>query len=240
MSRIAEMAFGDGLLMESLPQNHFGAILADPPWRYEALTGKEPARWGLASDHYKTLTTEEIIALPAGGLAAKNCVLFIWITWPKLLDSLEVISAWGFTYKTCAFAWTKAHANQMEMFRDDFNPQMGMGYWTRANSEVCLLATKGKPKRLNADVRQAIIAPRRQHSRKPDGIHERIERLVSGPYLELFARQDRNGWLTWGNEAEKFRKDDRPQLGQMSWDDMWRKPFDKPELVWGDKPPEGD
>ena len=76
-----------------------------------------------------------------------------------------------------------------------------MGYWTRASSEVCLLGTRGKPKRLNADVRQGIIAPVRQHSRKPDGIHERIERLVAGPYLELFARQQREGWTAWGKRT---------------------------------------
>src|SRR6185369_8877518 len=97
------------------------------------------------------------------------------------------IRAGGFTYKTCGFAWLKAHSGQVEKFRDDIDAQVGMGYWTRAHSEVCLLATRGKPKRVNADVRQGIIAPRREHSRKPDGVHERIERLVAGPYLELFA-----------------------------------------------------
>lgn len=101
---------------------------------------------------------------------------------------------------------------------------MLLGYWTRSNSEVCLLATRGKPKRSNADVRQAIIAPRREHSRKPDGIHERIERLVAGPYLELFARQRRPGWDCWGNEVEKFAP--QQAVGQESWAEMWAKPFD--------------
>jgi N6-adenosine-specific RNA methylase IME4 len=81
---------------------------------------------------------------------------------------------------------------------------MGLGYWTRANTEPCLLATRGKPKRLNADVRQLIIEPRREHSRKPDCVHSRIERLVAGPYLELFARAPRKGWDVWGNETAKF------------------------------------
>jgi N6-adenosine-specific RNA methylase IME4 len=79
-----------------------------------------------------------------------------------------------------------------------------MGYWTRANSEVCLLATRGHPKRLNADVRQGIIEPRREHSRKPDCVPGRIERLVAGPYLELFARTRREGWDSWGNQTDKF------------------------------------
>jgi len=82
--------------------------------------------------------------------------------------------------------------------------QMGLGYWTRANSEVCLLATRGKPKRKHADVRQAILEPRREHSRKPDCVYDRIERLVDGPYLELFARQTRPGWDSWGLEVNKF------------------------------------
>lgn len=90
------------------------------------------------------------------------------------------------------------------MFNEEVTPDMLLGYWTRSNSEVCLLATRGSPKRMAADVRQAIIAPKREHSRKPDGIHERIERLVGGPYLELFARQRRPGWDCWGNETDKF------------------------------------
>jgi N6-adenosine-specific RNA methylase IME4 len=90
------------------------------------------------------------------------------------------------------------------MFRDDLDPFVGMGYWTRSNSEFCLLGTRGKPKRLNADVRQAIIEPRREHSRKPDCVYNRIERLVAGPYLELFARTTRPGWTSWGNQVGKF------------------------------------
>ena len=93
---------------------------------------------------------------------------------------------------------------QLELFQDDIEPDMLLGYWTRSNSEICLLATRGQPKRMATDVRQAIIAPRREHSRKPDGIHERIERLVAGPYCELFARQTRPGWDCWGNEVDKF------------------------------------
>lgn len=114
------------------------------------------------------------------------------------------MKAWDFEYKTCGFCWVKAHANQIDMFRDDIEPHMTLGYWTRSNSEVCLLATRGKPRRRATDVKQAIIEPRREHSRKPDEIHERIERLVAGPYLELFARQQRPGWDCWGNETDKF------------------------------------
>lgn len=143
--------------------------------------------------------------MPIADLAAEDCCLFLWSCWPTLEDAWSVISAWGFEYKTCAFDWIKAHAGQVEMFRDDADALMGMGYWTRSNSEPCLLATRGRPKRLNADVRQGIIEPRREHSRKPDCVHERVERLVPGPYLELFARQRRPGWDCWGNETDKFQ-----------------------------------
>jgi N6-adenosine-specific RNA methylase IME4 len=147
---------------------------------------------------------DEIAALPVADLAAEDCVLFMWVCWPSLPEALRIIEAWGFTYKTCGFDWMKAHAGQIEMFRDDADVQVGMGYWTRANSEPCLLATRGKPKRRNADVRQAIIEPRREHSRKPDCVPARIERLVEGPYLELFARTQRPGWTVWGNQTDKF------------------------------------
>lgn len=187
-----------------LPRGHFGAILADPPWHFEVWSLANTARCRHPSEHYRTMTAVEIYALPVETLAAPDCVLFMWITWPMLEHGLQSISSWGFTYKTCAFSWMKAHAGQIDMFRDDADVQMGSGYWTRANSEVCLLATRGKPKRLDAGVRQGIIAPRREHSRKPDEIHGRIERLVAGPYLELFARQQRRGWTVWGNETDKF------------------------------------
>jgi N6-adenosine-specific RNA methylase IME4 len=140
--------------------------------------------------------------LPVTDLPAPDCVLFMWSCWPMLHDAFRLIEAWGFTYKTCAFSWMKA--DPYRLFADDATPFAGLGYWTRANTEPCLLATRGKPKRLNADVRQGIIAPRREHSRKPEGIHFRIERLVAGPYVELFARETRPGWDCWGNEVGKF------------------------------------
>lgn len=195
----------------SLPQaGKYGAILADPPWAFNLWWGgrsnKTPA--GVPSratkPHYPVMREDELSAMPVGDLAAADCVLVMWISWPVLEWSLRVMKAWGFEYKTCAFCWVKAHAKQIDMFRDDISPHMTLGYWTRSNSEVALLGTRGKPKRLAADVRQAIIEPRREHSRKPDGIHSRIERLVAGPYVELFARQRRPGWDSWGNDVDKF------------------------------------
>ncbi len=211
-----------------LPKNHFGAILADPPWTFECWADTSDKAHGSATAHYKTLTMKELQRLPVSGLAAENCVLFTWVCWPTLPEAIDIIHGWNFDYKTCAFSWMKADVSTVNLFSDPVDAYMGLGYWTRANSEVCLLATRGKPKRLNADVRQGIIAPRREHSRKPDGIHERIERLVAGPYLELFARQSRPGWTTWGNEVGKFNP---PPDKSPEWDKMWDKPFEKPELL---------
>jgi N6-adenosine-specific RNA methylase IME4 len=188
--------------MDDLPKNHFGAILIDSPWPFATWSARGRDR--SADNHYDLMTLEDIAALDVGQYAREDCALFPWVTWPSLPEALMVIEAWGFKYKTCAFCWTKADASQIDMLRDDLTPAMGLGYWTRSNSEVCLLATRGKPNRLHADVRQAIIEPAREHSRKPR-IHQRIERLVAGPYLEMFARQRQPGWTVWGNESEKFR-----------------------------------
>lgn len=197
----------------NLQKGHYGAILADPPWRFNVWSGETAVQkrgskttYKAAQVHYHTMSMDELRALPVAGLAADDCCLFIWVTWPTLLDGIAILESWDFKYKTCAFNWMKGNATQIQMFDEEITPLMKMGYWTRASSEVCLLGTKGKPKRLNADVRQGIIAPVRQHSRKPDGIHGRIERLVAGPYLELFARQKRPGWDVWGNQTDKFKE----------------------------------
>jgi N6-adenosine-specific RNA methylase IME4 len=120
--------------------------------------------------------------------------LFLWCVMPQLPEALAVIRAWGFEYKTCAFVYVKQNADGNGLFN-------GLGMWTRSSAELCLLATRGSPRRLNADVRQVILEPRREHSRKPDAVAERIERLVAGPYIELFSRQPRKGWDAWGNQA---------------------------------------
>jgi N6-adenosine-specific RNA methylase IME4 len=180
----------------------YAAILADPPWSFEVWSDKGKDR----SPDYQTMSLTEIVAMPVESIATKDSVLFLWVTWPLLEVGLQTIIAWGFTYKTCAFAWIKADTSQLEMFRDDADADMLLGYWTRSNSEVCLLGTRGKPHRVSAGVRQGIIEPRREHSRKPSCVHSRIERLVEGPYLELFARSRRAGWDAWGNEVDKFNR----------------------------------
>lgn len=198
-----------------LPRAHYAVIYADPPWAFQTWwSGRStkspspkkkfsyPSRATMPA--YEVMREPELSALPVADLAAKDCVLLMWSCWPVLQWSLRTIEAWGFEYKTCGFCWMKAHAGQIEMFQEDIEAHMTLGYWTRSNSEFCLLATRGKPKRIAADVRQGIIEPRREHSRKPDCVYDRIERLVAGPYLELFARTKRPGWTAWGNEVGKF------------------------------------
>ena len=185
-----------------LPKHHFGVVYADPPWSY--VTWSEKGSGRSASQHYHVLSAGEIRGLPVSRLAAENCVLVMWATWPCLPEAIKLIEAWGFVYKTAAFDWMKADVSTIDLFPDPKTADMKLGHWTRSNSEPCLLATRGAPKRLSASVRMGIIEPCRQHSRKPSCVYERIERLVAGPYLELFARNRRPGWTSWGNETHKF------------------------------------
>jgi N6-adenosine-specific RNA methylase IME4 len=166
-------------------------ILADPPWKFKTNSKRGEGR--SANQHYRTDRLDLIKSLPVAEIAAPDAMLFMWMVDWCPAAALEVIEAWGFTHKTTAFTWAKQNETGEGW-------HMGQGYWTRANPEACWLATRGKPQRLNADVRQLIVAPVAEHSRKPDEIYDRIERLVEGPYLELYARRERKGWLTWGDE----------------------------------------
>lgn len=190
--------------IQDFKRGYYRTVLIDPPWRYmtwnkvEAIPrGRPGGGTKVAADvHYKTMEAVEIEKLPIGDIAAPDCVLFLWATWPLMRDAFRIIELWDFKFKTCAFNWLKITSEGV--------PAMGQGFWTRANSEVCLLATRGKPKRLHADVRQGIIEPRREHSRKPDTVRHRIERLVRGPRADIFSRQDRNGWDCFGDQIEHF------------------------------------
>lgn len=169
-------------------------ILADPPWSFE--------NWGEGGQgrapDYPCMSLEELKALPVGHLARGDAALFCWVTDPLLPRALEVIEAWGFTYRTVAFTWAKRT-------RSDAGWHMGLGYYTRANPEICILATvgdMGRPK--SRGVRQLVVEPVREHSRKPDRIYADIEALFDGPYVELFARNRRPGWASWGNDVDRF------------------------------------
>ena len=180
----------------------YGAIYADPPWRFATYSDKGKGR--SAEAHYDCMTLADIKAMPVAAWAARDAALFLWTTDPMLRHALEVIEAWGFTYKTVAFYWVKLNRNRGGMLLAPSDFFTGMGFWTRANPELCLLATRGKPRRRATDVAKLMVAARREHSRKPDETYARIERLVGGPYLELFARVSQPGWDRLGNQAGLF------------------------------------
>ena len=130
-------------------------------------------------------------------ISAEDCMLFMWATFPNLIEAIETIKAWGFTYKTLGFSWIKTNKNNGKPF-------FGIGFYTKSNCEVCLLAIKGKPSNLKVSdsISSCIISEKREHSRKPDEARERIEQLVGQvPKIELFARQTVEGWDCWGNEV---------------------------------------
>ena len=188
----------DGCVAEDLEalvaaRRRYGVIYMDPPWAFATYSAKGEDR--AAGNHYRVDSLDAIAALCVPKLAADDCVLLMWTTWPFLPKVLGLIEAYGFEYKTCGFDWMKING--------DGSPAIGNGYWTRANTEPCLLATRGTPMRLDAGVPMALLAPLGRHSAKPDEIALRIERLVGGPYLELYARRERPGWTTWGNEISR-------------------------------------
>ena len=176
-------------------------IYADPPWEYKVWS-KDTGLGRSAESHYKTLTKNDIQNLPVDNIADNNSVLLLWVTFPCLEEGFELIKQWGFTYKTCGFSWAKLNKKS----KTDF---VGMGYYTRANTEICLLATKGKTLlRVSHSVRQLIMSPIREHSRKPDEVRERIVDLFGDiPRIELFSRTQVDGWDCWGNEINKFEEE---------------------------------
>jgi N6-adenosine-specific RNA methylase IME4 len=200
--------------MDATPQaGRYRVIYADPPWRFATYSDKGKGR--SAEAHYDCLTIDQIKAIPVRQWAADDAVLLLWATDPLLPRALEVIEAWGFTYKTVGFYWVKLNKSVAARLAPDLlssnGPLLterdfftGLGFWTRANPEPCLLATRGHPKRQAGDVPKLLLAPRREHSRKPEESYGRIERLLPGPYLELFARQSRPGWDNFGNQPGLF------------------------------------
>jgi len=161
-------------------------IYADPPWKYLWGGGKDGGHFA-PEKHYLTMTTQEICALNVRALRAPNCALFLWATMPALPDAFQVMAAWGFKYKTCAFSWIKTKA--------DGQPIKGMGSYTKSNAELCLLGMRGHIKAADKTVPQIVMHPRLGHSVKPPVVRERIVQLFGDlPRIELFARQRAEGW----------------------------------------------
>lgn len=177
----------------SFSNKKYNIIYADPPWMYrdKASAGKRGASY-----KYEIPSSKQLEALPVSALADQNCALFLWVTMPKLGECFSIIEKWGFTYKTVAFTWVKKNKKANSWF-------WGMGSYTRANAELCLLATKGKLERIHAGVHSVVDSPVEQHSKKPDVIRKRIELLFGDlPRIELFARKRFPGWDCLGFDID--------------------------------------
>lgn len=170
-------------------------IYADPPWAYRDKRDTHPRLCGGASVHYPTMDMATLKSLPISYIAAENCMLFMWATFPNLPEALDLIAAWGFKYKTLGFSWIKTNTKNGKPF-------FGIGYYTKSNCEVCLIAVKGKPIKISNSISSVLIAPREAHSKKPDIVRDRIVELCGDiPRIELFSRHKVQGWDTWGNEV---------------------------------------
>ena len=173
-------------------EKKYSVIYADPPWHYDAWKNGN----GIAKNHYNTMKIEEIIEIKdtIQKISDKNCVLFLWVTFPCLLEGLRTLHEWGFKYKTCGFTWIKRNKVSDTWF-------FGLGHWTRANAEICLIAIKGTIKRVSNKVSQIVDTHIEEHSRKPEIVRDRIVKLVGDlPRIELFARKNADGWDCWGDE----------------------------------------
>lgn len=177
--------------MDKLPHHKFRAVLADPPWNFRAWSQQGEGR--SAQAHYRCMRLGDIAVLPVRRLCDEDCWLFLWATTPMLPQALWLMDEWGFQYSGTAFAWAK-------LTKAGAPWHFGLGHTTRKNIELCLLGRRGKPHRNSASVRELIVSPVREHSRKPDEQYERIEEFCDGPYVELFARRRRRGWRSWGNQ----------------------------------------
>lgn len=171
-------------------------IYADPPWSYKDKRDKHPRLSGGASVHYKTMNMGELLCLPISSISDKNCMLFLWATFPNLQEALDVIKHWGFKYKTLGFSWIKTNVKNGKPF-------FGIGYYTKSNCEVCLIAVKGKPIKISNKISSVLISPRESHSKKPNSVRNKIVELCGDiPRIELFARERHEGWDCWGDEVE--------------------------------------
>lgn len=178
--------------MIPFPDKKYQIIYADPPWNFN-FKNRKGLSTAAKEALYETMKPQDVLALPVYNITENNCVLFLWVMDSQIQLGLDVIKTWGFEYKTVAFTWVKLAKTKYHF---------GGGNWTRSNPEQCLLATKGNVKRISASVRQLVVEPRREHSRKPDRIRNDIIELVGDlSRIELFARENTEGWDVWGNEV---------------------------------------
>ena len=192
----------------SLTNQKFNIILADPPWFYNDRklfrkdNPEKKNKFGMGvCNHYSTMKPEEIYALPVRRIADKNCYCFLWCTMPNLEIGLKTLSSWGFKYITTPFVWVKTNSKSKTIY-------MGPGNYTMANAEVVLLGRVGKTlKRERKDIRSVILAPRREHSRKPPEVKKSIECLLGDlPRVELFSCEETEGWCCVGDQIGKYER----------------------------------
>lgn len=185
-------------MIEPLPRidGGFRVIAADPPWRFKSNSVAKPGR--NAMRHYDCMSLKDIAAMPVREIVADDAVLLLWITGPFLAIGahIPIMNAWGFKPNSMGFTWAKTTSGGGWFF--------GGGFTTRKNEEFVVMGKRGRSVRDNAGVRSLIVSPIREHSRKPDDFFTRAETYSKGPYCELFARESREGWSTWGNQATKF------------------------------------
>jgi N6-adenosine-specific RNA methylase IME4 len=184
-----------------------GAILADPGIVFRTYSAKGEGR--SPQRHYRCSPIDELMQLPIAELAAADCFLFLWIPPRSVYLAKPLMEAWGFAFSGRAFEWAKLNKRVVNTrpIADSKNWFMGNGYGTRHNTEDCWLGRRGKPQRKSKGVRELIVAPIREHSRKPDEVYQRIEALCAGPYVELFARQQWPGWICVGDQVGKFQRE---------------------------------
>jgi len=198
---------------EILPRKYYRVIAIDPPMRFKSRTALQTANWSSRRDvekHYRTMSFEQLASLPISELASSDgCHVFVWTSGPFLPQTIKLLNAWHFKYSTRVFTWIK--------LKPSFDPhqlrltpliesdlRLSLGLTTRAQSEIVLLGRRGNARRISKSVREVILAPVREHSRKPAEFFHRVECYCAGPYLELFARERRSGWDCWGDEVDKF------------------------------------
>ena len=173
----------------------FGTILADPPWRFINRTGRVAPEYRRLP-RYESLSFDEIAAMPVGDLALDNSHLYLWVPNALIKEGLKVMEQWGFEYKT-NIVWYKT--------RKDGGPDgRGVGFYFRNVTELVLFGVRGSTRTLGPGRTQVniLLSRKREHSRKPDELYDVIEQCSPGPYLELFARHGRRGWVQWGNEVD--------------------------------------
>lgn len=179
-----------------LERGAYGLILADPPWRFR--TWGDHGQTKSPSKHYSLMTMEQLYALPVGDLAARDCALVVWGVAPMVPHAIDLIKAWGFTFKTSGVWAKQSKTGRIWAF--------GTGYVWRSASEPYFYATRGEPKSAVKDIRNLIVSPLREHSRKPERMRKDLDRMFPDVRkVELFARQPAPGWDAWGNQTEKFQ-----------------------------------